>query len=56
MDCPFRHRIRGEILLKRDPTNSVPAEVASSQPLPSLESRPEASNYAPRYRLRSFIN
>ena len=56
----FLHRVRGKILLKRDPTNSVPAEVASSQPLPSLESRTRsfelraALTLAKLYQLTSY--
>jgi hypothetical protein len=56
----FLHRVRGEIFLKRDPTNSVPAEVASSQPLPSLESRTRsfelraALTLAKLYQLTSY--
>ena len=53
----FLHRIRGEILLKRDPANTAPAEEAFLTAIAMRNSkRREALSYARRCRWQSFIN
>jgi predicted negative regulator of RcsB-dependent stress response len=53
----FLHRLRGEILLKRDPANTAPAEEASSLQSPSPNNkRHGVLSCARRSRWRSFIN
>ncbi len=46
------HRVRGEMLLKRDPANPAPAEEASRPPSPSRSGKPRAASVCAR-RCRS---
>jgi class 3 adenylate cyclase/predicted ATPase len=51
------HRVRGEMLLNRDPANPAPAEEAFQTPSRSRRSKARAaSKYVPRCRSPSFIN
>ena len=51
------HRVRGEILLKRDPANPAPAEEAFLTAIAVASSRAHAaSNFAPRWRSPSSTN
>ena len=51
----FLHRIRGEILWKRDPANTAPAEEAFLTAI-AIAQQQKAKSYARRCRWRSFIN
>ena len=53
----FLHRLRGEILLKRDPSEPTPAEEAFHRALPSHASRARAASaYAPHCRWPGSTN